>query len=461
MTSAQPEADAAEYLAAEHMQKVGFRGAKRTTTGPDGGVDVEAPTAIAQVKHLRSPVGRPAIQQLLGAGGRSTSRLFYSAGGYSRPALELADNEGIALFTYDLASRKVVPVGETASRLERASDYPGAEPGVLEQPSAPAPQAIPADRVAPIQRPPTATTYAVLGRAVQERPEPSSLHWYFYVACFSGGVLAWIGFLHAFLETRNRYWLGWTLGTGAWGFAMIITASALSGAVDGGAGPSSGQRVLGLILLATLGGICVWLAAARRQALGYETPIPLAGRFGSRMSQARAADQPASPIPASPAAMSPQPAAGYFDPISPQQQPSRPELIIEGRTWWEKPGLGRHIGSYVWAASPFLMVSFGTPITFLVSAILRPRRWDFWLYFVYYLGLFVCSLITTTMGPGWLFGLIVALEWLGATGHAFLIRRQVWYRPRRARIEESRPVLTESGLHACRLAGYSSPGTPG
>jgi hypothetical protein len=427
MTSAQPEPDLAEYLAAEHMRSLGFRGAKRTATGPDGGVDVEAPTAIAQVKHLKGSVGRPAIQQLLGTGGRSISRLFYSAGGFSRPALELADSEGVALFTYDLGTRKITPVGETASRLERAADYPGAEHA--EPAPAPVPPP-PVHAVPPFDRRPPGATRAAATRAVQEQPDPSELRWYFYTTCFSGGVLGWMAFLHAYKETQNRYWLNWTIGAGAWALIAVVTASALSGGRDAEGNASPGQAILGFLMAAAIGVMCVWLTAARRQALGFDAPVPLAGLFDQHKPRTVAYTAPQTdpnrtgPVPSPPV-------SGYFDPTPTTRSAPPVAPRAEPAVWWERPGPGRHIGSYIWAASPFLMVSFGTSITFLVAACLRPRRWELWVYFAFYLGLFVGSMITSSTGPGWLFGLIIAFEWLIATGHAFLIRRRVWYLPRR------------------------------
>lgn len=96
----------AEYVAATIMRDhLGFKDATVTTASGDGGVDVVAKQAVAQVKHWGSQVGRPAIQQLYGARGADHSRkmVFFCSGGYSRQALAYADEVGVALFTFDAA----------------------------------------------------------------------------------------------------------------------------------------------------------------------------------------------------------------------------------------------------------------------------------------------------------------------------------------------------------------------
>lgn len=96
----------AEYVAAAIMRDhLGFKDAAVTTASGDGGVDVVAKQAVAQVKHWGSQVGRPAIQQLYGARGvdHSKKMVFFCSGGYSRQALAYANEVGVALFTFDAA----------------------------------------------------------------------------------------------------------------------------------------------------------------------------------------------------------------------------------------------------------------------------------------------------------------------------------------------------------------------
>lgn len=96
----------AEYVAAGIMRDhLGFKDAAVTTASGDGGVDVVAKQAVAQVKHWGSQVGRPAIQQLYGARGADHSKkmVFFCSGGYSRQAIAYANEVGVALFTFDAA----------------------------------------------------------------------------------------------------------------------------------------------------------------------------------------------------------------------------------------------------------------------------------------------------------------------------------------------------------------------
>lgn len=94
----------AEVCAARWMQYWGFTDAVVTAAGPDGGVDVTATGALAQVKFQAVTVGSPDLQRLFGARGHALHRalLFFTGTGYSTRALEYAASAGIALFTYDL-----------------------------------------------------------------------------------------------------------------------------------------------------------------------------------------------------------------------------------------------------------------------------------------------------------------------------------------------------------------------
>ncbi|WP_405859944.1 restriction endonuclease [Streptomyces sp. NBC_00090] len=47
----------AELAAVDHMHGLGFTDAQMTGAGADGGIDVIARDAIAQVKHYSQPVG--------------------------------------------------------------------------------------------------------------------------------------------------------------------------------------------------------------------------------------------------------------------------------------------------------------------------------------------------------------------------------------------------------------------
>lgn len=93
----------AEQNAAARMRELGFSDAVATTGGPDGGVDVRASGALAQVKWRGGVAGRPELQQLFGARGADFKRklLYFSAAGYSQHAQDYARSASIALFTYD------------------------------------------------------------------------------------------------------------------------------------------------------------------------------------------------------------------------------------------------------------------------------------------------------------------------------------------------------------------------
>lgn len=103
------------------MRHWGFTDAAVTASGPDGGIDVEASGAVAQVKFQAHVVGAPAVQQLYGARGLRTDRqlLFFTGTSYSTQAAAYAEHVGMALFTYDLTG-KPTPVNGAAERIIEA-----------------------------------------------------------------------------------------------------------------------------------------------------------------------------------------------------------------------------------------------------------------------------------------------------------------------------------------------------
>lgn len=96
----------AEQFAASQMREMGFPDAGVTRRGADGGIDVVARRAVAQVKWMHSKVGRPDLQRLYGARGAEHSKdmLFFaeliSPSPYTQDAVEYADEHGIGLFAY-------------------------------------------------------------------------------------------------------------------------------------------------------------------------------------------------------------------------------------------------------------------------------------------------------------------------------------------------------------------------
>ncbi|MEU0265669.1 restriction endonuclease [Nocardioides sp. NPDC006303] len=109
---------AAEENAARWMRYWGFTDSRCTPAGPDGGIDVVAGSALAQVKFEAHQTGAPAVQRLVGARRNETEKalLFFSGVGFARPAVEYADDMGIALFKYDLLG-EMSPQNLTARQL--------------------------------------------------------------------------------------------------------------------------------------------------------------------------------------------------------------------------------------------------------------------------------------------------------------------------------------------------------
>jgi hypothetical protein len=94
---------AAEVQMARWLSEHGFPDAKPTAEGSDAGVDIVATGLVSQVKLWKAKkVGRPALQQLVGARGTLKAAFFCLSGvGYSIPAMAYADENGVALFLFD------------------------------------------------------------------------------------------------------------------------------------------------------------------------------------------------------------------------------------------------------------------------------------------------------------------------------------------------------------------------
>lgn len=95
----------AELNAAEWMRYMGFNDATATPLGVDGGLDVVASGAVAQVKAEATASGAEALQRLVGTAQlpphRGKACLFFSSAGYTRSAVSYALGVGLALFIYD------------------------------------------------------------------------------------------------------------------------------------------------------------------------------------------------------------------------------------------------------------------------------------------------------------------------------------------------------------------------
>ncbi|MFX0573319.1 restriction endonuclease [Nocardia nepalensis] len=107
-----PSFEAAEHSAAAHMRSLGYRDARVTQRGSDGGIDVIASQAVAQVKWHMTPVGRPDIQKLYGARGtrHHLDMLFFAAVGFSAQAIQCADELGVALLASYINSPRMLVI---------------------------------------------------------------------------------------------------------------------------------------------------------------------------------------------------------------------------------------------------------------------------------------------------------------------------------------------------------------
>ncbi|MFB0927556.1 MAG: restriction endonuclease [Acidimicrobiales bacterium] len=96
----------AERAAARWLRKVGCRRVSLTGGSADGGIDVITAEWAVQVKHTTKRVGRPAVQQLVGAA-LTLDRFpaLFSTSGFSAPACAYAIDHDVALFELDLNGR--------------------------------------------------------------------------------------------------------------------------------------------------------------------------------------------------------------------------------------------------------------------------------------------------------------------------------------------------------------------
>lgn len=122
---------AAEKLAARKMQWLGFGDAKVTGAGADGGLDVVAHDGVAQVKAWSNPVGVRDVRELKGVAASSVDAkvaVFFSTSGYTKQAIDFAQNANVALFvmtdsgslTPKSGSAEKLLAGEMSADLKRA-----------------------------------------------------------------------------------------------------------------------------------------------------------------------------------------------------------------------------------------------------------------------------------------------------------------------------------------------------
>lgn len=115
----------AERHAAAWMRYLGYTDAAVTPPGPDGGLDVVAEHAIAQVKAEGHLTGSAVVRQLAGltVGGshRGKATVFFSTFGYSRDAVATAEEIGVALFRFGEDGEAVAESSAAARLLEAAA----------------------------------------------------------------------------------------------------------------------------------------------------------------------------------------------------------------------------------------------------------------------------------------------------------------------------------------------------
>ena len=106
-----------ELAAADWLRAWGYTNVSCTPVGPDGGSDVIADKAAAQVKAWMTPIGRPEIQQLRGFAHRRRDALFFSLNDYTAAAYAFANEARVALFRFKGYDGTVEPVNDAASAL--------------------------------------------------------------------------------------------------------------------------------------------------------------------------------------------------------------------------------------------------------------------------------------------------------------------------------------------------------
>lgn len=89
-----------EDAARDWMVCWGFADARLTSDGPDGGIDVVASGAVAQVKSWMTPIGIAEVQRLRGAAHDGSAAFFFSLMDYTDAARRFADSAGVRLFRF-------------------------------------------------------------------------------------------------------------------------------------------------------------------------------------------------------------------------------------------------------------------------------------------------------------------------------------------------------------------------
>ena len=95
------------------MIHMGAEGASATQYVGDGGIDVDSPHFIAQVKHYAGSVGVGEVREHIGVAAVDEARrrpLFFTSGTYSGGGVEAAERARMPLFIYSVERAEVLPV---------------------------------------------------------------------------------------------------------------------------------------------------------------------------------------------------------------------------------------------------------------------------------------------------------------------------------------------------------------
>ena len=108
-------AHAFEKYMAEWMRWLGWDDAKAMPVGPDGGIDVKATGALGQAKRWDTEVGIEEVQRHNGVcdGIQKYGRVFLSKSGYTRDAIEWANDLNLPLFEMKAGSKDAGVVAST------------------------------------------------------------------------------------------------------------------------------------------------------------------------------------------------------------------------------------------------------------------------------------------------------------------------------------------------------------
>ena len=211
--------EAFEETAAAWVRQLGFEDAVRTRSTADGGLDVVASGAVAQVKMTATPIQRPDVQRLRGAAFDRTTAIFYSLSGYSAGAVEFADLSGVALF--DVMNGMPRPVNDLARVLDQARAERDAAAAAHLQAEREAQDAA-RQEVDRLRR------AEALRAAKAERARARSIRW---ARLRSGSVSMSRGFLRALQPLGpvvRRWWIPFTAGLVAAG-VVVAVAGAVAG----------------------------------------------------------------------------------------------------------------------------------------------------------------------------------------------------------------------------------------